>query len=332
MEFAPTIDEVQNAIEGSWKRAGVHAAPPPRVVQTLVFFTPSEDREPYAVVNAHGGNSFHVGDWRVTTVSCKAPQASALLDCRIGETAQMGADPLLLLARNGGELPPLDSCRKAASFQERVRKHSRLLVSEIDETAHLLSKHRSRLEVELGNFARFGELSRACEILSAELAGIRAFEANLVELRELPARRRLVDVVAEIEREAADLQAFRDDVQSAIVRQAETLADHRARYDELERARLRDEQYLRQERERVEALYHAALRSPEPIRHDEVLAELGDIAKVADIDGADTFLLRRRLYILRLRCRHSIAPPIGEAALRTLMPEIEEEIHRLKRR
>jgi hypothetical protein len=195
----------------------------------------------------------------------------------------------------------------------------------------LLSKHRERLEIDLLNFARFPELSRASEIMSGELATIRSFESNLAELRWLPDNRRLVDLVSEIEREASVLQAFREDVQQAITRQAETLEAHRERYEELERARVRDEQYVREERERVEALYHETLRLPMSITHTEALGELRQITKLADIDGSDSFILRRRLYILRLRCRHTIAPPIADGSLRTLMPEIEEEIHRLKR-
>jgi len=332
LDLAPTIDEVQNVIDESWKAAGVHAAPPPRVLQTLVFFSSSEEYEPYAVVDAHAGNCFHIGDWMVDTVSGKAPQVQAMMECRLGETTVFGADRLLLLARNGGELPPLDSCRSAMSVQERVREHSRTMMTELDEIAHLLAKHWERLTVEAANFARFPELSRAGEIVAKELASIRSFELGLEELRQLPSQRRLVDLAVEIDRESTLLQSFQSDVQSALTSQTETLEAHRRRYEELESARVRDEQFVQEERDRVEALYHEALRSPAPITHPEALAEIRGIVKLADVDGADTFILRRRLYVLRLRCKHSIAPPIADGILRTLLPEIEEEIHRLKRK
>lgn len=332
MELAPTIDEVQQAIDGSWKAAGVHAAPPPRVIQTLVFFTQSEEREPYAVVDAHAGNCFHAGDWTVTTISRKAPQVNALMECRLGESTVFGTEWLVLLARNGGELPSMEGCRAAVACQERVREHSRLLLAELTETAHLLSKYRDRLEIDSANFARFTELSRASEIVGGELGALRSFESSLAELRQLPMHRRLADLQAEIERESTLLQAFREDVQLAVNRQSQTLTAHRERFEELERARLRDEQFVRVERDRVEALYHEALRTPAPITHEQAQTEIRQIAKLADVDGGDTFILRRRLYILRLRCRHSIAPPIADGILRTLLPEIEEEIHRLKRK
>jgi len=332
LDLAPTIDEVQKAIDGSWKAAGVHAAPPPRVIQTLVFFSPSEECEPYAVVDAHAGNCFHIGDWMVDTVSGKAPQVQAMMACRLGESTVFGADRLLLLARNGGQLPPLDSCRSAMSVQERIREHSRTMTTGLDETGHLLAKHRERLTVEAANFARFPELSRAGEIVAAEFASIRSFESSLEELRQMPSQRRLVDLAVEIDREATLLQSFQLDVHAALTRQSETLSAHRKRYEELDSARVRDEQFLAVERGRVEALYHEALRSPQSITHPEALDEIRSIAKLADVDGADTFILRRRLYVLRLRCKHSIAPPIADGILRTLLPEIEEEIHRLKKK
>jgi len=254
-----------------------------------------------------------------------------MMACRLGETTVYGAERLLLLARNGGELPPVECCRAAAACQEQVREHSRSMMAEIDETAHLLTKHRSRLEAESRNFARFPELSRAVEIITGEIAAIRSFESNLAELKDLPSQRRLLDLAAEIEEEAAILQSFRDDVQAAVNRQSETLEAHRARYDELIKARARDDQFVQAERDRAEALYHEALRQPIPITHSEAIEEIRQITKLADVDGADSFILRRRLYVLRLRCRHSIAPPIAEGILRTLLPEIEEEIHRLKR-
>ena len=332
MDLAPTIDDVQNVIDGSWKAAGVNGAPPPRVLETLVFFTPSEEREPYAVVDAHAGNCFHIGSWTVDTVSGKAPQVQAMMACRLGETTVFGADRLLLLARNGGELPPIDSCRKALRVQERIREHSRTMSADLDETAHLLNRQRERLEAEAAGFRRFPELARAVEIVVAEFAAIQAFESGLAELRLLHSQRRLVDLAVEIEREAQLLQNFHDDVQAALIRQTQNLQDHRRRYEELESARVRGEQFLREERERVEALYHEALRSPQPITHSEAVTEIHQIAKLADIDGTDSFILRRRLYVLRLRCRHSMAPPVSEGSLRPLMPEIEEEIHRLKRK
>ena len=332
MELAPTIDQVQKAIDGSWKAAGVNGTPPPRVLQTLVFFTHAEEREPYAIVDAHAGNCFHIGDWTIDTVSGKAPQVQDMMACRLGETTVFGADRLLLLARNGGELPPLESCRHALSVQERIREHSRSMTAELDETAHLLAKHRERLEIETVNFARFSELTRAVEIVATELSTIESFQSNLAELKLLPSQRRLINLAVEIEREADLVQSFQDDVQAAVSRQTETLKAHRQRYEELENARVRDEQFLRAERERVEELYHETLRSPQPIAYTEALAEIRRITKLADVDGADTFILRRCLYILRLRCKQSVAPPVADGTLRILIPEIEEELHRLKRK
>ena len=68
------------------------------------------------------------------------------------------------------------------------------------------------------------------------------------------------------------------------------------------------------------------------VRIHRVRAVQGFRRRKADVEGADSFLLLRRLYILRLRCRHSVAPPISDGALRTILPDIEEEIHRLRRR
>ncbi len=332
MELAPTIDEVQQAIDSSWRAAALHAAPAPRVLQTLLFFTSSEEIAAYAVVDAHAGSSFHAGGRTVETVSRNAAAVKSLMNCRIGETVSFADDQLLLLARNGGAVPSMESCLAAMACQERMQSHARALFSELDEIGHLLSKQRVRLQQARLDFARFPELSRAVEELESDLENIAGFEKTLTELRALPAQRDISRLSTEMDNERACLRDLRDDVERCVARQSETIEPHLSRHAVLERERVAGEAYIQEERARIELLYHETMRLPPMISQDEAAEEFREIVKLADTEGSDTFILLRRLFILRLRCHHAIDPPIGDGVLRTLLPDIEEEIHRLRRR
>ncbi|MGO8671793.1 MAG: hypothetical protein ACLQVD_10560 [Capsulimonadaceae bacterium] len=345
MEYAPTIEEVQHAIDGSWKAAGVHGAAPPQVLQTLVFFNTDEEREPFAIVDAHGGNRFQIGVWQVMTVNHQARHAGPLMRCRLGEMARIErGEPLLLIARNGGPAPSIEGCRAAAACQDRVQEHSRSLAAETAELLHLLARQRDRLNLDKMQFDRFAETTRAVEIAEAEIVALSEFEIDVAELATAPDRRDVSRLAEEIGKEAEMLNALREDIQQHLAQQAELLHEHRSLFEELERARLRDESLLQSERARVEQLYHEALRRPSIVTLTEARAELDTISMLADHLDGDPFILRRRLYILRQRCRHSVASgcdaidteiighaSTGATTLRSVLTGIEEEIHRLKR-
>lgn len=326
---APTTDEVQRAIDSSWKAAGVNSASVPCVLQSVLVYAPGEELLPYAVVDAHGGNCFQSGPWKVVTVNRKAPAARDLMACRIGEIVAFGNDRLLVVARDGGDAPSIEACRTAMTMQVEVREHSQFMFSALAGIEVQLAALREALGRDRAGFCRYPDLEKAVTIIDAETEELAAFEAGLSELQGLPATRSIARLEADLAREASLLQSFRAELQVCLSRIDEALVEPRRRFAELERTRVSDEAVIRAEHARIEAAYHDILRCPLPITHDEAVAELEEITKLADHDRCDAFMLRRRLYILRVRCRHVLP---GDGLLRGVLPDIEEEIHRLRRR
>lgn len=145
------------------------------VYNTVTLFSQSEGYEVFAAVNTHGGETYEVKGWTVTTLTKGIDFTSNLMSVIV-----FGSEPCLIAKIGGGKLPPEDECltrlltglqkNELQKVQEKeVRQKLHQLAVAVDGINRKLKQREIRLQQDKQNLAKFHQIGCFEDALRNEL-------------------------------------------------------------------------------------------------------------------------------------------------------------------